>query len=154
VPIGDPVPRGWIDTRAFRDLDEWLLVEEVKTEILDIGAIQRSLAFYQREAMGAARRIGWRPRGVAVLLLALDTMAVASRIADSRDLLGQAFPVPAASTLSWLCDATEPPPREWTLAVCDPASRRQDWLRPSAVVSRRRPAYEDYRDAARRLLRS
>lgn len=153
VQVGQPSPRGWIDTLAYREADRWLLVEEVKTEIVDVGAIQRSLAFYEREAIPAARGRGWRPRGVAVLLAVLDTRAVADRIADSRDLLRLAFPTPVTATLAWLRDPALPPPRSWTLAACDPASRSRDWLRPCALESRRRPTYADYRDAAHRLLR-
>ncbi|HEY5436751.1 MAG TPA: helix-turn-helix transcriptional regulator, partial [Candidatus Limnocylindrales bacterium] len=73
VPIGDGVPRGWIDILAFRDADSALLVEESKTEIPDFGALQRSLAFYQREAPFVARRLGWKPRRVVVLVAALDS---------------------------------------------------------------------------------
>jgi hypothetical protein len=38
--------------------------------------------------------------------------------------------------------------------MADPASRADAWLRPTPLESRRRSfAYEDYADAARRLLR-
>ena len=55
-------PRGWIDLLAFREADRALLVEETKTDIPDMGGLQRSVAFYERTALSAARRLGWRPR--------------------------------------------------------------------------------------------
>ena len=46
VLIGADVPRGWIDLLAFREADRALLVQETKTDIPDMGALQRSVAFY------------------------------------------------------------------------------------------------------------
>lgn len=154
VLIGEGVPRGWIDTLAFRPSDRSLLVEETKTEILDLGELQRSVAFYEREASGVARRLGWVPRRVAVLVVVLDTEAVAGRIADTRDAFRRAFPAPVATAAAWLGDPACPAPVGWTLAAVDPASRSVEWLRPTSLTSRRHAAYADYRDAARRLLRS
>lgn len=153
VMIGDEVPRGWIDTLAFRSADGSLLVEETKTELDDLGRIQRSLAFYEREAMTAAAKLGWAPRRVAALVVALDTAAVARRLSDVRDAAQLAFPATVGGTLEWLRSPAAPPPSGWTLAVADPARRGSAWLLPSALASRRRPAYRDYRDAATQLLR-
>jgi transcriptional regulator with XRE-family HTH domain len=151
--IGDDRPRGWIDLLAFRWADRALLVEETKTEIPDFGALQRSLAFYEREAVAVARRLGWRPRTVNVLVVALDTAAIARRLADNRDLVRLAFPAPVSDVLRWLEDPTAPRPRGWAIGTCDPASRKAAWLRPTTLGSRRTPpAYENYADAASRLL--
>jgi transcriptional regulator with XRE-family HTH domain len=151
--IGDARPRGWIDTLAFRESDQALVVEETKTQIDDLGAIQRSLGFYEREATGVARRLGWRPRRIVVLLVALDTDDVARNLRNSREAAAAAFPADPRATAAWLRDPGSPAPRGWTLGVVDPGSRRHDWLRPSALVSRHRPPYVDYRDASARLLR-
>jgi hypothetical protein len=64
---------GWIDLLAFDPRSGTLVVIEVKTEIDDVGRIERTLAWYQREAWSVARRLGWRPSRVAAWLLLLAT---------------------------------------------------------------------------------
>jgi len=152
VLIGDGAPRGWIDLLAFRPADRALLVEETKGDIPDLGALQRSLSFYEREAWAAARQLGWRPVRVVVLVVALDSAAIAGRLAANRELVSRAFPARVADTAAWIASPDAPPPRGWTLGTCDPASRARIWLRPTMLGTRRRPpAYADYADAARRL---
>lgn len=152
VTIGDGVPRGWIDILAFRDVDAALLVEESKTEIPDFGALQRTLAFYQREAPFVARRLGWKPRGVVVLVAALDSAAIGRRLQDNRELAARAFPAPIDRMRAWLADPASTPPTGWALGMVDPAQRGGAWLRPTVLGGRRsQPAYEDYADAAARL---
>jgi transcriptional regulator with XRE-family HTH domain len=154
VAIGDGFPRGWIDLLAFRPADQALLVEETKTDVPDMGALKRSVAFYEREAVAAARRLGWRPARVAVLVVALDTEAVARRLADNRDVVTRAFPARVPDLAAWLRDPDRQSPKGWTLAMADPAVRGSSWLQPTLLGSRRRPAaYRDYADAAARLLR-
>lgn len=154
VPLGEGAPRGWIDLLGYRPADRAMLVEETKTEILDVGALQRSLAFYEREASAAARRIGWRPLRGAVLVVALDTAALGRRLADNRDLVARAFPAPVDEVSAWLIDPAHDPPGGWALAMADPAVRAAGWLRPTMIGARRRPpAYANYADAAARLLR-
>jgi transcriptional regulator with XRE-family HTH domain len=153
VPIGDPVPRGWIDLLGYRPVDRSLLVEETKTQLDDLGALQRSLAFYEREATAAARRLGWEPRRSVVVAVLLDTDAVARRIRDARDLVAVAFPAPVHTLRSWIEDPASPPPCGWSIATADPAARGATWLRPIPLGVRGRPAvYVDYADAASRLL--
>jgi transcriptional regulator with XRE-family HTH domain len=154
VRIGEVAPRGWIDTLAFRPADRSLVVEETKTELLDLGALQRTVAFYEREAPRVAQALGWAPRRVAVLVVVLDTEAVARRIADTRDAFRLAFPASVAATAAWLREPTCPPPRGWALGAADPRRRGPNWLLATALTSRRQAAYADYRDAAHRLLRA
>ena len=155
VPLGSDIPRGWIDLLGYRPADQALLIEETKTEIPDVGGLQRSLAFYEREAWGVARRLGWRPRRSAVLVVALDSVALGRRLADNRDLVIRAFPASVAGIAAWLADPVAAPPGGWGLGMADPAVRQAAWLRPTVLGSRRRPAaYADYADAASRLLRS
>ena len=154
VPLGDGVPRGWIDLLAFREADATLLVDETKTEIPDLGALGRSVAFYEREAWAAARSRGWVPRRVAVLVTALDSAAISGRLADNRELAGRMFPAPVDGVAAWLADPGYEPPKGWALGAVDPAARGTVWLRPTTLSSRRRtPAYADYADAAGRLRR-
>ena len=147
-------PRGWIDLLAFRPSDRSLLVDETKTQVDDLGGLQRSLAFYEREAPGAARRLGWEPRCCRVMAVVLDTDAVARRLRDARDLEGLAFPAPVADLAAWIDDPRSPAPTGWAIATADPASRGTTWLRPVMLGSRRRlPPYANYADAVARLLR-
>ena len=153
VRIGAP-PRGWIDLLAYRSADGSLLVDETKTQVDDLGGIQRSIAFYEREGPSAARRLGWEPRRCRVMAVVLDTDAVARRLRDARDLVSVAFPAPVADLAAWIADPRCPPPAGWSIAAADPASRGSTWLRPVMLGSRRRlPPYADYGDAAARLLR-
>jgi transcriptional regulator with XRE-family HTH domain len=155
VMIGGESPRGWIDIAAYRDADRSMLVEETKCDLPDMGSLQRRLAFYAREAWAVAKELGWRPRRVAVLVVGLDTAALGARLLANRDTLEQAFPARVDAVAAWLADPAAPPPRGWGFALADPAVRGERWLRPLPVGGRRRPAaYEDYADAARRLLRS
>lgn len=154
VMIGSDVPHGWIDLLAFREADRALLVQETKTDIPDMGGLQRSLAYYERSALAVARGLGWHATSVTVLAVVLDTGAVARRLADNRDLVARAFPAPVRPTAAWLADPDCSRPRGWTLATCDPGARSAAWLRPTTLGSRRTaPVYRDYADAAERLLR-
>lgn len=58
VEVGGDRSRGWIDVLAFHPTTGVLLVIELKTEIHDLGQIERSLGWYEREAWAAARRFG------------------------------------------------------------------------------------------------
>ncbi len=152
VEVGAGSVRGWIDLIAFRPADRALIVNETKGDLPDVGAFQRSLAFYEREARVAANRLGWSPTRVVVLATLLDSARLAERLADNRGLLTRAFPSPIERLLTWIDNPAAPAPFGWTIATCDPASRSAAWLRPTTLGSRRRPpAYADYADAAARL---
>lgn len=82
VMVGRTAPRGWIDLVAFRDADRSMLVEETKCDLPDMGALQRRLAFYAREASSVAGDLGWRPARVAVL--AVRRLRVALTVSERR----------------------------------------------------------------------
>jgi transcriptional regulator with XRE-family HTH domain len=84
---------GWIDILAFHAATGTLLIGEIKTELHDIGELQRTLAWYQREASSAARRLGWTPRRAQVCLFVLSTDENDVRVGANRELLAQVFPV-------------------------------------------------------------
>ncbi len=155
VQLGVDAPQGWIDLLGYRPADRSLLLEESKTEIGDLGALQRSLKFYAREAWTAAQALGWRPVRLVIVVVALDTAAVARRLADERDLAARVFPGRVGDAAAWLRDPSRNPPTGWVLATADPARRRADWLGATLLGQRRRPpAYEDYAEAAGRLLQT
>ncbi len=96
VEVGGNRSRGWIDILAYHPGTRILLVIELKTEIVDIGAIQRSFSWYGREAWQAARRQGWRPERAVGCLLLLATEANDDRARANRDVLDLEFPGRAA----------------------------------------------------------
>ena len=152
VEIGSGRGRGWIDLLGYRATDRALIVVEFKTEIHDLGQIQRSLEWYGREAWRAAASRGWRPGSVSTLLLVLDTTENEARVTANRQLLVSEFPIRGREIDTWLRAGGGPPIRG--LAMIDPKSRRIDWLRPTRAEGRRSPApYADYRDAALRISR-
>lgn len=145
VEVGGDRSRGWIDVLAYHPHHRLLLVIELKTEIRDIGAIERSLGWYEHEAWAAARRLNWRPRQVVGCLLLLDTDANAARLTDNRATFRAGFPIRASILRGIVDDGALPPRGSRAVAVIDPRSRRRDWLRPSRLDGRPTPApYADY----------
>lgn len=145
--------RGWIDVLAYHPLARSLLVIEIKTEIRDVGAIQRSITWYEREAFDVARRMGWHAVRVASALFLLETVANDAAVIDNRELLRQSFPTRAPALASWLQHPEgRPPPRG--MAMIDPISHRRAWPRPTRADGRRSPAphlnYADFMRHGRR----
>ena len=148
VEVGICRYRGWIDLLAFRAIDRALFCAEIKTEIDDLGRIQRTVAWYEREAWDAARRVGWRPRSITTGLLVLFSSENDVRTAANAQLLDQAFPGRARDLGLWLTTVGMDR-RPSSLAMIDPRSRRIDWLRPTRSDGRRTAApYANYRTAA------
>jgi len=150
VEVGGDRSRGWIDILAYHPVTGLLLVIELKTEIHDLGAIQRSLGWYEREAWPAARRLGWNPSAVTGCLLLLATEANDARSAANRDVLAVDFQW-RARDLGLIASGSIPhgTPRR-CVAMVDPRSRRRAWVRPMRIDGRRTPApYRDYADFMR-----
>ncbi len=138
---------GWIDLLAFHEPSGTLLVIEMKTRIDDLGAIERSLDWYVREAMAAARGVGWRPTRVVPWLLALATEEVEGQLRTNRTAIDSAFPVraPAMNLLVGQPGVVITPGRG--TALIDPRSRRSTWLIRTRLDDRRSDApYRDYAD--------
>ena len=143
---------GWIDLLAFDPRSRTLLVIEIKTELEDFGRIERTVAWYEREAWSSARRLGWRPIRTATWLLILATEANDERLRANRDLLAAAFPGRAADGQALLAGHAVTVPR--TLAMIDPRSRRRESLLRSRIDGRRSLApYPDYAGFMRRSAR-
>lgn len=144
VEIGGDRSRGWIDLLAIDPRTGTVLVIEVKSEIHDIGAIERALGWYEREAWAAARRIGWRPLIVIGCLLVLATDASDSRIQVNRAVFDRDFPLRWRDMVAIVSGASNVNGRR-ALAMIDPRSRRRDWTRPTRIDGRRSAApYADY----------
>lgn len=155
VEVGGPRSRGWIDILAFHRVQRVCLVDELKTDVDDIGAVQRQMSWYENDAWIAATRLGWQPVRIASAVMLLDTQTNHRRISENRELLAQFFPIRARELGAWLADPVgQPPPRGRVLALVDPLTRRSDWLRASPTDGRRSPAadadYASFMDRARR----
>ena len=145
---------GWIDVFAFHPATRSAVVAEIKTEILDIGAVQRTLSWYTRMAWDAGRSFGWPIRRVGAALLVLATKANEARLAENAQLTIQAFPVRAARLSNWLTAPVADLPGA-AVALIDPRSRRVRWLIATASEGRRSPLrYENYADFLRRPRRT
>ena len=146
VEISSEHSRGWIDLLAFHTANRLLLVIELKTEIHDLGRIDRTLGWYEREAWAAARRLGWRPRTVVGCLLVLMTQENDTTIRFNREALAPMFRA-RARDLTELVEgvSTSPPLRTRALAMVDPRSKRRSWIRSTLGDGRRLPApYVNY----------
>lgn len=141
--------RGWIDVLAYHEPTGRLLVIEVKTEIHDIGQVERTLNWYTREASSSARRLGWRPTTVESALLVLDTTVNGVTLRANRPVLGIGFPARARALQAVVVGGAAMAPARH-LALIDPRSRRRAWLRSTVLDGRHSPAlYRDYIDAVR-----
>jgi len=150
VEIGTGRTRGWIDVLAHRPDDRAVVVVEIKTEIRDVGAIHRTMGWYERSAWSAARTLGWRPASVSKALLVLDTVENEARVRANEAVLREAFPSRGTAVRDWLLRAGGRPIAG--LAMIDPRSRRGDWLRSTRTDGRRTAAaYADNREAAAAL---
>lgn len=152
VEVGGDRSRGWIDALAFHPESGTLLIIELKTEIHDLGQIERNLGWYEREAFAAARRLGWRPRRAIGCLLLLASRANDDRAASNRASIDDGFRIRARELGAIIGGESIPAPRTRVIAMLDPASRRRAWCRPLWIDGRRTPApYADYADFLRAL---
>jgi transcriptional regulator with XRE-family HTH domain len=139
VAIGTRERPGWIDILAFNPETRVLLVIEVKTDLVDIGGLERQLGWYQREAWRACRELGWAPSDVVPSALVLATAANDERIRANAESLRQVFPRRWRELMS-VIRGERPTSRGWALATLDPRSRVRDWCRPTVLDGRRSPA--------------
>lgn len=140
VEVGEGLTRGWIDLLAWHAVSRTLVAVEIKTELIDLGAVERQLGWYARAAPVAALRRGWRATRVVRWLLLLATEVNERRVLDNSFALRQSFPDRPRGR-DGLRDAMS------GLALIDPRSRRRQWLIAPRADGRRTPApYADYRD--------
>jgi transcriptional regulator with XRE-family HTH domain len=153
VEIGRGRFRRWIDILAYHPIEHRLLVIEIKTEIDDIGEIERALSSYERGSWAAARDLGWRPRSMTGCLLALWTSAVDARVVANSSTFEVGFPIRATALTELIAQPTIAVPRGIrAVALIDPLSRRADWLRGTRLDGRRTPApYANYADFIRHV---
>ena len=129
VPIGADRVRGWIDLLGHEEPSGVVALVEAKGDIYDLGALERQVTWYEREARWAAQRLGWtRPRHLAVLVVALASRHNAEFVRGNRDALRARFP-DAVGCFAWVGAGQSPVDRAMhVLAFVDPARRGPAWL--------------------------
>jgi transcriptional regulator with XRE-family HTH domain len=143
---------GWIDLLAFHAASRTALVDEIKTDLHDIGGLGRQVAWYEREAWHVARGLGWRPRRIVTVVFVLLTQANDDRIRQNRDVLRDMLPGRALDVAALLHAPETAPNLRRALVMVDPLRRGQTWLIKAASDGRRTPApHLDYADVARKL---
>ena len=147
VPVGADRVRGWIDILGMNTALHTLVVVEGKADLFDVGALERQVAWYEREAPLAARRLGWPPqRRTLVLVTMLATLHNADVVRSNRDILGERFPLPVTGLRALLAGQAAPPGPLRTIAFVDPARRGSGWLLPTPLAAGRPVLpYEDAR---------
>jgi len=149
LPIVDGKIRGWIDLLAFHPESRRLVVVEVKTELRDLGGLQRQVGWYVRAAAGAVAPLGWRPREAVGLVVFLATTDNDARLTAQRQAITQAFPVRGRALDDALAGA---PFKGWGLAMIDPRRRGARLWTGLRLDGRRTEApYASYADFMRSL---
>ncbi len=127
VEIGSGRYRGWIDVLAWHPDSRTVLVVELKTEVRDLGAVQRQMGWYEREAWTAATGTWGRPAALRSALVLLATGANDRTTFDMRLVIRAWAPLGAGDLAHFIED-----PRGHAggrfVALVDPLSRRRDWL--------------------------
>ena len=145
VEITEPRSHGWIDLLAFDPAARRLLVIEVKTELRDLGALQRQLGWYARAAWTAARPYGWHPASSHAVLLVLETAANDAFLLANREAIDQAFPIRGRALVEVVDRTARRAAGGWGLGMLDPRTRGTRWLRALRMDGRRTAApYQDY----------
>jgi len=139
VQVGSSSRPGWIDILAFHPTSRILLVIEVKTELVDLGGLERQLGWYVSEAPRGAAKLGWRPEAVLGCVLMLATTATYDRLREDAPGIRQVFPLRGRDLMNVLRGGAVPR-RGWFLAMIDPRSRVREWGRPTVLDGRRTPA--------------
>ena len=140
--------RGWIDLLAFDPASGRLLVVEVKTELRDLGGLQRQVGWYQRAAPTVAGALGWTVHATIVVVVFLATDANDSALVANRDTLAAAFPLRGRAVRDLLVERAVPTRRPgWGLVMIDPRRRGDRVWAATRLDGRRTPApYRSYAD--------
>jgi hypothetical protein len=119
----------------------------VKTELRDLGGLQRQVSWYVRAARSAVAQFGWLPRQVAALTAFLATDENDMRLSSQRDAIDQGFPIRGRTLLDALAGG---PFERWGIAMVDPRRRgTRLWLGLRLDGRRSAAPYASYADFMR-----
>ena len=154
VGVIDGRVRGWIDLLAFDRRSGTIFIIEIKTDLDDLGRIERQVGWYERIAWTTDMARSSRPRQLRSWLLVLATAQVDEAIARNREVLAAAFPARAVAMRRCRDGATPTELPTRGLALIDPRRRGREWLLPSRTDGRRSLApYLDRHAAAEAFAR-
>jgi transcriptional regulator with XRE-family HTH domain len=150
VDVGGASWHGFADVLAFDEREHVLLAIEVKTEIHDLGELDRQIGVVERGAWQAAHARGWRPRAVMGVLLVLATEENDGRLQENRAHFDQAYRLRSRVIQDVVQGDRNAIERavgrrgERGVAMIDPATRRRTWILPTRLDGRRTsPPYAD-----------
>jgi transcriptional regulator with XRE-family HTH domain len=100
--------RGSVDILAWHAGRGAVVVVEVKSRIVDLQDLLRTMDQRRRLAPAIARGRGWPARAVSTWVAVEDTDANRRRVRDHADLLRNAFPATGTMIRRWLRDPVQP----------------------------------------------
>ena len=128
VPIGADRVRGWIDILGSDVHRDALVICEGKGDLDDVGALERQVSWYEREAPHVARRLGWPVHRHRITLVAmLATRHNVEVVRANNDLLRGPFDGSAAELRAILAGTAAPRTGRFLVFV-DPLRRGPAWL--------------------------
>ena len=146
--IVDARMRGWMDLLGYAKEPRRLALAEIKTEIRDVGGLERQVGWYVRACVGAVRELGWQPKEIVVVVALLATAANDAVVVANRQALGQAFPMRGEALAAALFEGG--PVAGWGLTMVDPLRRGARAIQGLRADGRRTDApYRDYADFMR-----
>jgi transcriptional regulator with XRE-family HTH domain len=139
---------GWVVLLAFDRSMRRLIILEIKTELKDLGGLDRQIDVYVRGCLEAAHARWWHPVEVLVVVVVLATRENDAIIAANRHLLAASFPARGRALVAGILDhaAVEGRGR----LVIDPRRTGRQVLTSCRVDGRRTDApHRDYADFMR-----
>ena len=100
--------RGSIDLLAWHAARGAVLVIEIKSQVVDLQDLLRTMDQRRRLAPAIARGRGWPTRGVSTWVAVEDTDANRRRARRHAELLSSAFPATGPTIRRWLRDPVQP----------------------------------------------
>lgn len=144
-PVNGSRGIGWIDLLAYDAGIGRLLVIEVKTELRDLGQLLRQVDLYACECLGPARVLGWRPKAVCAIVVALATTEADAFAMANRATLAAAFPGRGRRVVASMLNQGPSPGRG--VVLIDPLRPGRRALLPLSIDGRRTEApYRGYAD--------
>jgi transcriptional regulator with XRE-family HTH domain len=142
--------RGAIDLLAWHAGYGALLVIEIKSQIVDLQDLLRTMDQRRRLAPAIARGRGWQARAVSTWVAVEDTDANRRRARRHADLLAAAFPATGPVVRGWLRAPIKPIQALSFVAIAHPGSRTRLLGTPERV-RKPRPAAIRATDVALRV---
>ncbi len=144
-PVSDGRVRGWIDLLAFDEQAGRLIVDETKSSLADMGALERQVELYARLALQPARALGWHPHEILVVVTVLATAEADAFVSAHRAELATEFPVRGREAVRALLDRG--PIRGRALVAVDPTRPGRQALTSFHADGRKRAfSFETPRD--------